>query len=312
VNQAPNNPEGNKLGPSINEPNLISAIELSGYPLQGIVAEKLNSEFGVTEEWGYIDRDTQEHRSLDLFAFKMLLTDGDVQPFLVLLIECKRSINPYVFFKNVVDRAIPSFPRISGLPQNCLWIQEPKGKRTRITSGTNILGLEELPFIRPGPPHCSAFSMAVAKGKKIILSGLEPFNTLILPLVKAIDHAMSLYEGSSNPILLHPTLILSLSVLDAPMLVVHKPSQASTPVLTPWVRIPRQEAHSDGIRLNYVHYVADIVHIDFFDEFLSNHLMPFVNDFVSRTQEQSAVLFKGGVVPNLDNWKWDEIQPRRN
>src|SRR5262245_18898638 len=91
MNKSSNNPAGNKLGPGINEANLVRAIESSGYPLQGFVADKLKAEFGVTQEWGFIDRDTKDHRTTDLFAFKHFPGKGNVQPSVALLIKCKVS-----------------------------------------------------------------------------------------------------------------------------------------------------------------------------------------------------------------------------
>jgi hypothetical protein len=302
VNQTPNNPAGNKLGAGIDEPALIRAIETSGYPLQGVVADKLKSTFGVTEEWGYIDRDTQEHRSLDVFAFRKLATDGEVQPCVVLLVECKRSRHPYVFFQNVVDRKIPGFPQVAGLIRITV---KDSNKRRFMPAGPEILGLDDLPFVRPGPPHCSAFTKAIAEGKKVTVSGTDAFNSLILPLVKAMDHAASLYQAPTSP--LQPTLILCLSVIDAPVLVVTSPREASAPLFTPWVRVPRQEAHPEHHRINQKYYVVDLVHIDFFDAFLSDHLTPFLEEFASRLKKQSKILIKGGTVQNLDSWRWDEI-----
>ena len=68
----PANPEKNSLSTGVNEAELIRAIDMSGYPLQGVVAGKLKEHFTVSEEWGYLDRDTKEHRSLDLHAFRQL------------------------------------------------------------------------------------------------------------------------------------------------------------------------------------------------------------------------------------------------
>jgi hypothetical protein len=296
----------------MNEPTLIHAIETSGYPLQGVVADKLKSAFGVTEEWGYIDRDTHEHRSLDVFAFKRLLTDGDVQPSLVLLIECKRSIHPYVFFRDVVDRQIPRFPQIAGLTRSAVTIHESSGQRLRETTGAAMLGLAELPFVRPGPPHCCAFTMAIAQGDKVSVSGTDPFNSVILPLVKAMDHAASLYKPDSDTTRLYPTLLLGVSVLDAPMLIVNSPREASAPVLMPWVRVRRQEAQPDRDGIQYMHYAVDVVHVEFFDQFIVEHLTPFTDQFVSRARKQSTILFKSGTVANLDNWHWDKVQPYRD
>lgn len=305
----PHNPASNVLGPSVNEAGLVRAIETSGYPLQGAVAGKLKDRFGVTEEWGYIDRDTKEHRSLDVFAFKALGAGSDVHPRLALLVECKRSVHPYVFFRNVVDRQIPGFPRVTGLTLTSTALQEVGGRRSQEFPAAELLGLADLPFVSPGPPRCSAFAKAVLQGEKANVSGADPFRALILPLIKATDYAASLYGAGDRPKQLFPTLILGLGVLDAPMMVVSSPSQVSRPVLTPWARVSRQEAHRERRRVKNVHYVVDVVHIGFLDEFVSDHFLPFVEAFSNRAREQSPVLFNGGVVADLGSWHWDEIRP---
>lgn len=84
---------------------------------------------------------------------------------------------------------------------------------------TTVLGLADTPFGKE-PPVCSAFTQAIAKGKKVQMSGTDPFNSIILPLVKAIDHTISLYSAisSTQKVRLYPTLIMNICVLDAPMI----------------------------------------------------------------------------------------------
>src|SRR5690606_21024989 len=110
------------------ESELGTAIDASGYPLQGAVAKLMRDQFNVTEEWGYIDRDTKEHRSLDLFAGRVLCdansNQGNVKPRLAILIECKRSRHPYVFFRSLTRKYIPSFPRIVGVPGGRIQVSE--------------------------------------------------------------------------------------------------------------------------------------------------------------------------------------------
>ena len=230
-------------------------------------------------------------------------------PYVTLLIECKRSTHPHVFFKNVIDRDIPKFPKIAGITHKSVTLHEREGNRGCETSAAEVLGLVELPFIASGPPRCSAFARGVSNGEKVKLSGTVPFNSLILPLVKAIDHTSSMYTSDANAQRLYPILILAIGVLDAPMLVVEDPSNASEPAMTPWTRVLRQEAYVEHRWINHRHYVIDAVHIDFFDDFVSNHLMPFIDEFSARAKTQEAILFQGGVVPNLNSWRWDEIQP---
>jgi hypothetical protein len=73
--------------------------------------------------------------------------------------------------------------------------------------------------------------------------------------------------------------------------------------------VRRQEARRDRDRIKYMHYAVDLVHVDFFDAFIADHLTPFADEFVSRVKKQSTILFKSGMVENLNNWRWDTIKP---
>jgi len=197
---SPENPTNNQIPAGVDLAELTASIELSGYPLQGIVASKLSSSFGVTEEWGYIDRDTQEHRNLDIFAYHSLADDLNlpVQPSLVLLIECKRSRFPYIFFQRTTNQPIRHFPAIAGLPYGRVQIYEQNGNRMREEIGAVALGLNRHSFVDAGPPTCSAFCRANLNGKKVDLSGSETYNSIVLPLGKALDHAYQLYKAQEK------------------------------------------------------------------------------------------------------------------
>jgi hypothetical protein len=97
----PDNPSGNVVPPGIVEPHLAEAIAASGYPLQGIVTAQLLADFSVLEEWGFVDDKTDEHRSLDIYAYQALSdkTNANLHVGLTLLIECKRSRHPFIFFQ---------------------------------------------------------------------------------------------------------------------------------------------------------------------------------------------------------------------
>jgi hypothetical protein len=311
MRQDPSNPSRNQLPANFNEPELLHAIEASGYPLQGVVASKLQQNFAVTEEWSYIDRDTKEHRSLDVFAYRSLSVDREasVQPSLILLIECKRTSHPYIFFKSIVHRPIPRFPSVAGLPYGRVSIHEQGGKRFLEVPGATALGIDKMPFVEPGPPCCASFAKAVPSGKKVELSGSDPFNSLILPLVKALEHATQLRRAQERPERLFPSLILCISVLDAPIILVEKPEQSADPVLMPWIRVVRQEATSDTTgRKPFCHYGVDVIHVDSLDEIICRHLIPLGEEFARRAVQLREVLFHGGEVANLDKWEWEEIQ----
>jgi|GEM_PF-5683813 hypothetical protein len=75
-----NNPAENVLTHGVSEEHINTAVEKSGYPLQTMVAIKLQSDlpdFFVTEEKGYTDRDGITRRSMDVFAYKQFVNEGD-------------------------------------------------------------------------------------------------------------------------------------------------------------------------------------------------------------------------------------------
>ncbi len=94
------NPSQNALSPGLSLEKVTDAVRRSGYMLQTLVASELQKTFIVTEEWGYPDRNSQEHRTLDIFAYKQIAQENRngvvVTPCLALLVECKRSRLPYM------------------------------------------------------------------------------------------------------------------------------------------------------------------------------------------------------------------------
>jgi len=102
MEQSANNPTANILGSGVTEADLAEAIRHSGYPLQTVIANYLRNRFMVQEEWGYVDRDTRELRTIDILAQDRLYDLSAEQPYarpiLNLIIECKQSDLPFVFF----------------------------------------------------------------------------------------------------------------------------------------------------------------------------------------------------------------------
>lgn len=300
------NPPTNVIPPGIEETDLVRAVEISGYPLQGIVAEKLQlAGFNITEEWGFIDNDTHEHRSLDLLAFRVLTDIGSgsrVIPHLNLLIECKRTGHPYVFFRKVSEVPTRDFPVVVGVSAN---IEESGGKRLFLPAPNElILNLETLPFVQD-PSRCASFSKATPSGKRVELSGDEPFNKIVLPLIKALQYNATLHNPQGEPY--YPTLLLCVCVLEAPMLLVESPSTAGDPILTPWVRILRLQAIADPKTRSHRFYGIDIIHIDALDWFLATHLTPFAEEFGKRAIALENIWKNDGIVSDLNNIKWNEI-----
>jgi hypothetical protein len=314
LSELKDNPATNALPAGMTLEQLASAIHYSGYPLQSVVAAQLMPDFVVTEEWGFVDRETGIYRTLDIFAYKNLVGNARagsrVEPGLILLIECKRSELPYVFFKSPAQRRVNDFPAIYGLTAGSIELHESQAYTWHEPS--ECLGLAEHSFITPGPVLCSAFSKSLRKGKDFELSGTDPFNKIMLPLVNAIDHAFKLYKLGQVQQVCYPRLVLSVCVLDAPMVVANAMSDELE--LFPWVRVIRQEPKTDkqmeqvhGVR----HYAVDVVHKDYLSVFVNEQVLPFAECFVERACLKDEILATcKGVVKSLENWTWEDVAPK--
>lgn len=278
------------------------------------MAEKLIAAgFNIAEEWGFIDSDTQEHRSLDILASKLLTnSDAEVLPRLVLLIECKRSVHPFVFFKRVSNPETSKFPVVSAVAAD---IEEAKGgvgSRMYLPAPNQlILNLASLPFVQE-PPRRASFSQATLNGKKVLLSGEEPYNNIILPLIKSIRYKVQLDNALLRSDKPTPTLVLCVCVLDTSMLLVEAPSKAAEPILTPFIRVLRLEAKPDQKRESHTFFGIDFVHADALEWFTSEKLLPFAQEFARRAISLEKVWKKGGTVTSIDDIQWDKIQPKND
>ena len=197
MNQGPNNPTANQLGAGISEDQIRGAVEKSGYPLQTIVGDLLrfkpvadDANFQVQEEWSYLDRDTKELRTVDLLA-ELRLHDWELQPrvrpHLSLLIECKQSSLPYIFFETSRTPLLIDFPTIAGLREDKIVLTSDDDPSSWTYTVPYALDLDEDPF-QSALRTCHTLSKCVRKGSDVELSGSDAYNGLILPLVKALQH----------------------------------------------------------------------------------------------------------------------------
>jgi hypothetical protein len=309
---APENPPGNALPRGTTQDAMEDAVGRSGYPMQTEVAiALLGRKMDVHEEWSYADRDTEKLRAIDVMATKGYETSDDtVVPRLALVVECKRSEHPYVFFRSATDELPPDFPAVYGLSERGLNIAVA-GKASMEVFASQALGLDELSFVKSGPPLASTFARADPKGdKKRQLSGEDVFSGIVMPLIGAMNQAATMLEwGSAGK--KYPALTLGIGVLDAPMLLADSRQRPNDLMLAPWVRVARQEVVRDAKPSDRkVRFFAfDIVHSSFLEAFLDKHLFPSVTEYVERVNEMRAVIRRGGGhVSDLSNWKWSELK----
>lgn len=313
------------LPPGMCEKGFREAVDRSGYPLQTVVAGELaDREFRIEEEWAWDDPEGDTQRSLDILAeggngYWHHSEEGRVQVVHSLLIECKQSRNPYLGFAAVSPPMIERHPHVLGLrPEIHV---RPEAVRTAATAFPllHVLGLRQHPYLTE-PLVVSSLSRAHPKnGKRVELSGAEPFNSIVRPLTKAATmfkaHWRSRARFPGKEIVAR--LVFPIAVVDAPLLAVRGRRGRSDITPIDWMRIfARHPASLEGTNRRGLGFdVVDLVAASYFDAFLEQHLMPFASEFaLSLSRIQDCVLSGQAVLPGYNPgeslpWNWlDELR----
>lgn len=316
MESAPNNPAQNVLGPGLTDQLVTAAIEGSGYPLQLVIANELNDEFHLQEEWAFPDSETQATRTIDILATRQLYEWKEPQPrarpALRLVIECKQSELPYVFFLSDTRPWLPDFPLIAGLKNKHITITSDDDPSTWNLSPLDVLDLSRHPFLTTEVPVCVTLSKCVRKGSELVLSGSDAYQGLVFPLTKAAQHLRDRQVPPTTAYYFDCDLIIPLAVIDAPMVGVCLDKDGTKSKLLPWVRVARHQP-LDGDHKNERGTVfgVDVVHKDFLATYIAQHVMPFANAFATLALKHHNVLADAtGFVTGMGKDGWCNIEPR--
>ncbi|MEU7260789.1 hypothetical protein AB0B21_34030 [Streptomyces rimosus] len=311
------NPQSNHLKGGLTEEALTAAIEKSGYPLQSAIYELLGSDFRVQQEWGFRDRITGDMRSCDLMAMKELDTPPSdasrIRTSLTVLIECKQSDLPYIFFSPARSPWQLALPQVTGLRGRTVRVWTDDSGATWTHSVLRALELDEEPFMtRDG---FSIVSKCARKGPKLELSGTDAYNGIVMPLASAATHFITSSAPKDTYHWFDAYLLCGVAVLDAPMVEAKTTPTGTELHFTPWCRLFRHEPEDPGAFMEHTGQTMaiDVVHKDFFTEYLSGHLIPFARSFSERALRHHEVLATGkAFVPGMNanhNGLYDRLQP---
>lgn len=317
MNTAGNNPSANVLRAGVTEKDVRDAVMKSGYPLQAVVGNILEAHLSVQPEWSYVDRDEGQIRTLDILAERRLydpeyLENPRTCPYLAVLVECKQSELPYVFFLAPHRVVVPYFPAIAGLFTDTLTVTTDDSPSTWMFDVVDALGLRFHPFLATDPEIAFSFSKALRKGSGIELSGSEPFHELVLPLMKAVRHFQTAESPRKTALYFHCRVVLGVGVLDAPMVGVRVSGESHEVMLVPWVRVVRHETEKvpDWLHRQKM-FAVDLVHKDFLHDYLQNELLPFAETFAALAVKHQDVLASGeAFASGLERDSWQEIEER--
>lgn len=306
------------LGGGITEQQLREAIEKSGYPLQSAIVDRLGRHFPmlgarsfIQEEWTYIDLDSGEVRAIDaLVDFTSPTQEADdgkraVTPCLNLVVECKQSALPYVFFLRHVplsDRL--GFPEVAGLKSDILPIffgRLDDKTLEQVKSGPfpgfgmtyhDALAFHDIDFFSSPCPLGISLSKAMwKKGGAVELTGEDAYRSLTLPILKAMDHVKRIVEPKERSRNVTFRFVVGLAVLRAPMIGVSRVNDENHLERVPWVRMSYLEPTAKGFGSRTQHNVRfyDIVHEDFLENYLAL-LKDAIADAASRINRNADII----------------------
>lgn len=292
--------DGLVLPPGVTKEQVYQAISHSGYPLQTVVSHRLRAIEGISSqsEWGFLDRTTGEMRALDLLCIADLSDDNPnkyrVRPAVAALIECKRSDLPYVFFSEA-NTPFGHYPVVAGLPSETVDFKTDDDRSTWCYPILEALGLSRHEFIR-APKSCTTLSKCERKGKDLVLSGSDSYQSIVLPLRSALQHYQTSITPTHTPYYFDAQLVVAVVVLDAPMVAANVTDTGEFTVENvPWQRLWRNEPGSGaGIAREHGQTSAiDFVHIDFLEDYFKKHLLPFGREFAELAHSHAEELASG-------------------
>ncbi len=150
------------------------------------------------------------------------------------------------------------------------------------------------------------------RGNELELSGSDPFNSVVLPILKAIQHFKKAESPPSTVLYFDCHIVFGLAVLGAPMVGVRVAEKGEEMLLVPWVRVLRHESYEsqDWLKRSSL-YAIDILHRDFFPQYLAKGLLPFAEDFSRLALGHQEEIASGkAFVSGLEKNGWQEIERR--
>ncbi|MFF0572382.1 hypothetical protein ACFYT7_32750 [Streptomyces sp. NPDC004041] len=317
MSNAHNVPEFAQLNNGMNPDDLKEAISRSGYPFQARAAASLRSrlanhfdDVNIQEEWEYTDSETQQARSVDIFAdigvlnFDRRVYKSPLMPIfcrLNLIIECKQSENPYIFFlRDAPPEGAPSFPEMLGPIKEEVKVFARNNEGEVRDSATvlgvrDLLGFYEFDFVLPPLPYAVSLAKAVRNRSKLEITGEETYRSLTYPLLKAVDHLKATVQ-SGSPSELQERFIVPIAVVRAPMIgSVFSGEGEQRLISLPWVRVSKMEparisvaGKNSGAVIRYY----DVVHESYLDTYV-DVLAEALIDISRRVMEHPSELRHG-------------------
>ena len=150
------------------------------------------------------------------------------------------------------------------------------------------------------PPTASAFPAFTGKGLDLELSGADPFNSIFLPITKAMRYHHQTQGPYYSSSWRYFRMVFGLCVLDAPMVAAHVSTEGLSTSMTPWVRLLRHEPRAAQPQRDdqlLTTWVVDAVHRDYVRTFIDEHLLPFAEAGIKQVAVDAERILHRGTFP---------------
>lgn len=304
------NPAGNVLPSGMTEGLLLDAVNASGFPLQVAISRRLNAITGypaveVFEEWTFVDSDEGKQRALDM-VFEMRLPFDFVDlayPSVALLIECKASKQPFVFFEAPPPydlTELRSYPRIVGLRHGRVKLHVETGFPPYVTIvPQQLVAVKDIALPLSPAAHAHMYTKVIPDSKKFSASAAEAYNSIVLPLTKAVRHYERIKEPAQEHDHYQAIAVFPVAVINGPIL--YSSLDGSGLVLAPWIRLSKHELFESAVPVYRDSLMTiDFVHAEFFERYLTEFILPFADEYARRVKRQASILAAGeGYLPTF-------------
>lgn len=215
---------------------------------------------------------------------------------------------PFVFFETRAVRRFVAFPFVAGLRSDKITLTSDDDPSRWNFNINHVLDLDSDEF-HGFPIMCHTLSKCVRKGPELELSGTDAYNHLVLPLIKATQHFVHSERPVESAYYFDLHITVPVALIDAPLISV---TNGATLANVPWVRVLRHEYEQDAERFERDQLrVIDVVHKDFFDEYLDNHLIPFSRRFSERAlRHQQELATSVGFVSGMGKEPFGKLERR--
>ena len=263
---------------------ILAAVSKSGYLLDQEVATTLEDlGFHVQTSWPFEDPDKGESRELDVWAIRPIIDGKSPQVFVELFCECKSGENrPLAFLgrrKGKIDENV--CPIHFMFPHKTYEQPIPNGYR-EVKAFSYFEGAKYHYWYK-ADQKAVQFAKIVRRGNGWEAQHDGLYNSLLLPLAKALNHRAEMVRRSDSVHLCFPIVVLKSPI--------YWIDSATTPLETETVshvtffrRLDSQTVKGE--------YLVDFVTTDGLTEFISRKVMPFVESIAEMVSENPRRFLK--------------------